>query len=158
MKPKTIVAAVLLLFVAVSLVTLIGRQPKDASQAGTGTATATSRNVPEDRLIVYYFHGNMRCATCMTLEAYSKEAVETYFPAELNSGRIEFQVINYDESTNEHFLTDYDLSFQSLVLVQIKDGEEVGHENLEKIWDLVGDKTLYFEYVKTAVDSQIASI
>lgn len=158
MKPKTMVTAVLLLFVAISVVALIVKQSSDAPQGNTGGEIATSEQLPDDRLIVYYLHGNMRCPTCMTLEEYSREAVETYFPDELNSGRVEFQVVNYDESWNEHFLTDYDLSFQSLVLVEIKDGIEVGHKNLEKIWDLVGDKTLYFEYVKASIDSAMTSL
>ena len=109
-------------------------------------------------MIVYYFHGTVRCPTCNTLEEYSKEAVETFFSDDLESGRIVWQVVDYDEPWNEHFMTDYDLSFQSLVLVEIKDGKEVSYKNLEKIWDLVGDKTLYFEYVKTSIDSAMTAI
>lgn len=155
MKPKTIISAVLLLFVAISVVALIVQQSSDAPEASTGGNAVTSEQLPDDRLIVYYFHGNVRCPTCNTLEAYSKEAVETYFADELNTGRVEFQVVNYDETWNEHFLTDYDLSFQSLVLVEIKDGKEVGHKNLEKIWDLVGNKTAYFDYVRDEVNSYL---
>lgn len=158
MKPKTIITAVLLLFVTISVVALVVKQASDAPAASPGEDAVASQQLPADRLIVYYFHGNMRCPTCMTLEEYSKEAVETFFAEELNSGQVEFQVVNYDETWNEHFLTDYDLSFQSLVLVEMKDGKEVGHKNLEKIWDLVGDKEPYFEYVKTAIDSTLPSI
>lgn len=155
MKPKAVITAVLLLFVAISVVALIVKQTGDAPSASTSQESVTNEPLPGDRLIVYYFHGNMRCPTCMTLEEYSKEAVRTLFPDELNSGRVEFQVVNYDETWNEHFLTDYDLSFQSLVLVEMKDGKEVGYKNLEKIWDLVGDKTAYFDYVRNEVKSDL---
>jgi hypothetical protein len=157
MKPKTIITAVLLLFVAISVVALIVKESSDAPEAGTGGNAVTSEQLPDDRLIVYYFHGNVRCPTCNTLEAYSKEAVETLFPDELNSDRVEFQVVNYDESWNEHFLADYDLSFQSLVLVEMKDGKEVRFANLDKIWDLVGDKAAYFEYVRNQIDTYLAA-
>ena len=33
-------------------------------------------NSSDDKLIVYYFHGNKRCATCRNLENYAKEALE----------------------------------------------------------------------------------
>lgn len=156
MKPKTIITAVLLLFIAISVVALIVKQASNAPAASPGEDAVAANQGPDDRLIVYYFHGNMRCPTCMTLEEYSKEAVETLFTDELNAGRVEFQVVNYDETWNEHFLTDYDLSFQSLFLVEIKDGKEVGHKNLEKIWDLVGDKTVYFDYVRDEVKSYLS--
>lgn len=171
MNAKKIVSAVLLLFVAVSIVVLIARQTSETSRSsGSGPVEGagqedTSRppdagagQLQENRVIVYYFHGNVRCPTCLTLEAYSKEAVETSFADALQSGRIQWQVVNFDETVNEHFLRQYDLSFQSLVLVEIKDGREAGHENLEKIWELVGDKAQYFGYVKQAIDSVMTQL
>ncbi len=156
MKLKTIISAALLLFVAFSVVALIVKQTSDAPSASTGREPVANRQLPDDRLIVYYFHGNMRCPTCNTIEAYSKEAVRTLFSEELESGRVEFQVVNYDETWNEHFLTDYNLSFQSLVLVEMKDGKETDHENLEKIWDLVWDKQAYMEYVSGEINSYLS--
>ncbi len=161
MKVKTIITAVLLLFVAVSIVALIARETGNdpaATSESPATNNAAEVELPEDRLIVYYFHGNIRCPTCLTLEDYSKEAVETLFSDELKSGRIEWRVVNFDETWNEHFLQDYDLSFQSLVLVEITDGKEARYANLEKIWDLVGDKTAYVEYVKGEIDAWLQKL
>lgn len=148
MKLKTVISTVLLLFVAISLVALIVKQTGDTPPAITSQQPLTNEQSQNDRLIVYYFHGNKRCPTCNTLEAYSKEAVEICFPSELESGRIEWQTVNYDKPRNEHFLTDYHLSFQSLVLVDMKDGKETGYKNLEKIWDLVGNKEEFITYVQ----------
>ena len=55
---------------------------------------------------VYYHHGNVRCPTCRTIEGYAQEAVQTGFAAELESGKIEWQVVNCEQSGNEHFPTD----------------------------------------------------
>lgn len=162
MKHKTVVTIALLLFVAVSIVALVSQQSNrkapDASEtavndssAAAGDGRSVDSGLPEDRLIVYYFHGNARCPTCLTLEAYSKEAVETGFPNELTGGRVEWQVVNFDEPWNEHFLTDFNIGFQSLVLVEIKDGRQVDYKNLEKIWDLVGNKPAYLKYVQDEI-------
>ncbi len=151
MKLKAVISAVLLLFVAISVVALIVKQTSDTPPAITSQQPVTDEQSQNDRLIVYYFHGNMRCPTCNTIEAYSKEAVETYFSSELESGRIEWQAVNYDEPRNEHFLTDYDLRFQSLVLVDMKNGRETGYKNLEKIWDLVGNKDKFITYVQSEI-------
>jgi hypothetical protein len=161
MKAKTIVTSVLLLFVAVSIVALIARElgsgPDASSLTSSGSRTIETQ-VPEDRLIVYYFHGTARCPTCLTLEEYSKEAVETLFSNELRSGRVEWQVINYDESWNEHFLRDFNLSFQSVVVARMADGTQAEHKNLEKIWELVGDKPAYMEYVRSEIDSFLTKL
>jgi len=41
------------------------------------------------QVVVYYFHGTMRCPTCYKLEQYSKEAIETNFKDALASGKLE---------------------------------------------------------------------
>ena len=99
------------------------------------------------KVIAYYFHGNFRCPTCFKLEQYSKEAIEVNFKGELASGKLVFNVINTDERENEHFVKDYQLYTKSLVLALVKDGKEVKHKNLAKIWDYVGNKNKFYNYV-----------
>ena len=70
----------------------------------------------------------------------------------IDNSSVEFLVLNYDEDEHNHFLTDFDISFQSLVVVDIKDNKEIGFENLEKIWDLTRDEQAYLDYVKERID------
>ncbi len=158
MKTKALITTGLLLFVAISVVALIAKQTSDAPSAGTSKEMAAADHLPDDRLIVYYFHGDVRCPTCITLEEYAKEVVESYYAEELQSGRVQWQIVNFDEPRNEHFLTDYNLGFQALVLVEMKDGKESGYKDLNDIWELVDAKAEYFEYVKSEIDSVLARI
>jgi hypothetical protein len=159
MKLKSVITGILLLFVAAAVVTLIAKRPAgsppEKSAADLASATGDIQQL-RDGVIVYYFHGNTRCPTCNTIEAYSKEAVETLFADELNSGRVQFQVVNYDESRNEHFMGDYNIGFQSLVLVDIKDGEEVRFKDLSAIWDLVGNKEAFLNYVQSEIRAYLS--
>ena len=50
----------------------------------------------ETKVYAYYFHGNIRCYTCHTMEKYSREAIETRFKDALASGKLEFKVVNTD--------------------------------------------------------------
>ena len=102
-------------------------------------------------VIAYYFHGTFRCPTCHKLEQYSKEAIEANFKDELSSGKLLFFVINIDEKENQHFVNDYQLYTKSLVLSLVKDGREIKSNNLAKIWDYVGDKQKFIDYVKAGV-------
>jgi len=103
------------------------------------------------RLIAYYFHGNFRCSTCYRLETYSREAIETNFRDELTSGKLVFNVVNTDEKANSHFINDYQLYTKSLILSLVKDGKQIKWVNLDKIWEYVGNKQKFIEYVKSGV-------
>lgn len=102
-------------------------------------------------ITVYYFHGDARCVTCKKLEQYTKEAVEANFKDELASGKLEFKVVNVEEKGKEHYVNDYGLYTKTVILSLSKDGEEVKWANLDKIWEYVGDKTRFIDYVSSGV-------
>ena len=102
MKPKTVVTAALLLFVASSVVYLVvketgGKPEQNSAQSGT-TASPTGQGrtaqpavtveteTADSKVVVYYFHGNVRCMTCRTIEAYAKEAIESGLGDALKDG------------------------------------------------------------------------
>lgn len=116
------------------------------------TASVIAAEVPADGTVTaYYFHGAFRCPTCRKLEQYAKEALENNFKDALNSGRLTFKVVNIENKGNEHYVNDYKLYTKSLVLSFTKDGKEVRSRNLEKIWEYVGNKDRYENYVRNEV-------
>jgi hypothetical protein len=114
-----------------------------------------SQVAPPVKVVAYYFHGNVRCAPSHKLEEYSKEAIEQNFKEALSSGKLEFKAINVDEKANEHFVNDYQLYTKSLILVIMKDGKEIKSKNLDKIWEYVGNKQRFFDYVKSEVTESL---
>ena len=112
-----------------------------------GISFAVDKPVSE-KVYAYYFHGSLRCSTCYKLEEYAKEAIKGNFKSELASKKLEFKVINIDEKDNMHFVNDYQLYTKALVLSLVKDGKEVNSKNLNKIWELVGNKDEFIEYIK----------
>jgi hypothetical protein len=101
--------------------------------------------------IVYYFMTTQRCPSCMKIEAYSKEAVQKSFSEAFKKGNIVWRMINVDQSENRHFIKDYGLFTKSVVLVKLRDGKQVSWKNLDKIWELLGDKTTFQKYVTEEV-------
>ncbi len=99
-------------------------------------------------IVAYYFHGNKRCTTCRKLEAYSAEAIIEGFTSELESGELEWRVVNTDDKENAHFITDFELVTKSVVLVEYRDGEVVRFKNLKLVWQLVGDEDGFVRYVR----------
>ncbi len=113
--------------------------------------TAQAGNVSGGHVTAYYFHGQMRCPTCRKLEQYSKEAIETNFQDALASGKLEFKVVNVEDRGNEHYGKDYQLYTKSLILSLVKDGKETKWNNMNKIWEYVGNKQRFMDYVKSGV-------
>jgi len=109
-----------------------------------------------EKVVVYYFHGDFRCSNCINFEKYTKEAVETNFKEQLNSGKLEYKVINTEEKGHEHFVDDYKLYTKSIVVSLVKDGKEIKYKNLEKIWDYVRNKDQYIKYVTDEINAFLA--
>lgn len=162
MKTKNIVTIVLLAFVVASVAFLViketGRQDRDdagdETVAGRNpgsdqTPGATQENgSPEHKVIVYYFHGEKRCPTCRKFETYTTELMKTAFTGQQQSGTLEFRVVNVDDPGNKHFIYDYELTTKSVVLADFRDGEQANWKNLDRIWELVGDKEIFMDYIK----------
>ena len=101
----------------------------------------------QEKTIVYYFHGNMRCRTCNKIEAYTKEAINVGFAGELADGLLEIRLVNTDKSENEHFIKDFQLTNRSVVLVRNRGDKLEKWKNLDRIWLLVRKKEAFQSYV-----------
>ena len=155
----------LLLFVAATCVVLIVKalpQTPQTQQAAASAAAAIGgaplqkaggEPTPalQDGVKVYYLHGNTRCPTCRTIESYAAEAVQTGFAEELDSGKIQWQVVNYESPGNEHYATDYEVAAPIVVVAKFSDGKQVAWKGLPEVWEHVGDKAAFFEFVETSL-------
>jgi len=142
MKVKNVVSVVLLLFIGASVVALAARGLRREAEDQSDSTT--------DGVIAYYFHSNTRCPTCRKIESYAHEAIETGFGAELESGNLKWKVVNYETAGNEHFAKDYEVIAPSVVLVEIRGGQQKQWKNLDRVWELVmtGSKEEFIQYVQ----------
>jgi hypothetical protein len=93
----------------------------------------------------------------MKIEALAKQEVETSFAAELKQGDMRFASINVEEAGNEHFIKDYELVSQALVLADYRDGVQQRWKNLEAIWDLVHTEEDFDRYVRDEVRAYLGT-
>jgi hypothetical protein len=158
---KSAVKFPLLFFVAASVVFLVVQEARQrngpVSAAGAvETAAAAEPAQPANggggpKIVAYYFHTTVRCPTCRKIEAFADEALKQGFPEELRNGVLEWHPVNVQLPQNRHFVNDYQLFTKSLVLVRVKDGKQAEWKNLEKVWELTGDKQAFREYVQQEV-------
>jgi hypothetical protein len=100
------------------------------------------------KIIVYYFHGNKRCTSCMTIERFTRESVEANFAKELKTGAVEFRSINIEEPQNSHYAKDYKLYTRSVIISDVAQGKEKRRKNLQKVWELIRQENDFKTYVK----------
>lgn len=146
-NPKSLVTLGLLAFVAVSVIALIAKEVGNTSTAAEPEISSTA-STAEDRVVVYYFHGNARCVTCRTIESYAREAVEKSFPSQLSNGSMEFRVINVETPNTVHFIQDYQLYAPSVVVARFENNAQADWKNLDKVWRLTGDKNAFVTYIQ----------
>ena len=94
----------------------------------------------------YYFHYTRRCETCRALESYAKDSLESSFPEDFRKGELVWKSVNLDDPGNGHYVKDYGLEYQSVVLVNDQDPRV--WKRLDKVWDLVMDKPKFYQYVQ----------
>jgi hypothetical protein len=71
-----------------------------------------------DKIEAYYFHFTARCVTCKTIEASTKENLETLYPNQMKQGFITFQSVNLDEASSKPLAEKLGVSGQTLLLVK----------------------------------------
>ena len=152
MNLKKAANAVLLMFVAASLVVLVVKNLRQ----WLGSATPAGQSADDmptvsDGVIACYMHGEVRCAQCSRIEEYAGKAITKGFPEELKAKELYWCVVNYDAPGNEHWMTDYRLVGPSLVLVRMRAGSRTRWKSLPEAWQLVGDKPAFIEFVQENV-------
>ncbi|MCP4452727.1 MAG: hypothetical protein GY809_14790, partial [Planctomycetes bacterium] len=110
----------------------------------------------ESGVAVYYFHRTVRCATCNTFEAYTRQVMDSAFADPQADGRLEMVSVNYETAANEHFVKDFQLTSNAVVLVRLEAGQVTQWKNLDQIWNLVKDAPAFSTYVQSETQTFLA--
>jgi hypothetical protein len=166
MKPKTVITGLLLAFVGVSVAFAIYREatrqvPAEPLAEAPEQSTAPAENAAPEavsarQVIVYYFYTNKRCASCEKIERTTKMAIDSGFADAMKDGTLLWRPLNTDEPEHARFLTDYDLYTKSVVVVDMREGEQVRWRNLDEVWFLLDDEGAFIQYIQTAVGDYLS--
>jgi len=158
MDKKKILGIVLLIFVALSVIVLIAKEM-------TKNTSTTDINVPQKQetqlkhhLKVFYFHGRVRCPSCLKIENYTKETVTSKFKPEMDSGLIEFSEINVDKPENEKYIEQYQLTTKQVIVSEYENGIEKRWKDLDRVWELISAEEDFKSYVEMEVNGWLNEV
>jgi hypothetical protein len=79
----------------------------------------------QPKVEVYYFHGTMRCPTCLAVEEQTRKTLDENFPEELKAGTVKLSVLNFEESENKALAEKFQIGWSSLILYVPESGKTV---------------------------------
>jgi hypothetical protein len=178
MELKNAVAVCLIALVSATLVLLIARaldlqaasrlEPQlariveelEAIRKSGGIAPASGAGAAgepvDDAVMVYYFHGNMRCPTCRAIESQAHETVESDFASQLESGEVIWKILNYEEPAGTELGKRFEIQMPVVVVARTKGGEIEDWRRLDQVWALVGDRPAFAEFVRNEISRMLA--
>ncbi len=145
-KWKNIIKNLLLAFVLLSIGFAIGKNTVRQSSGKTDTPVENAKS--GQYLRVYYTHANVRCETCNNIEKMTHNLLESKFKKELIDGRIEWQVVNFQE--NDVFAKKFDVTTSGVIVVSMDGEKVVDYERLDDVWTLLGEPTAFNAYLEKA--------
>jgi hypothetical protein len=110
-------------------------------------AAATLKN----GLIVYYFHGNLRCPTCRSIESQGHDVVQADFGPQLTDGTMLWKILNYEQPAVQSLATKFEVQMPVIVVAKMKDGQIERWKRLDEVWATVNDRAAFAKYVHDAI-------
>jgi hypothetical protein len=136
-----------------------GVTTEGAKAAAVETAPKPAQAVEkEDRVVVYYFHGDRRCPTCRGIQQTIEQAINERFAAETLSGSVVYKEINTDQPDGKTYVRQFELSFSTMVVATMKGDKTLEWENCNKVWDFATDPAKLSEYTAERIKAALAKI
>ena len=120
-----------------------------------GSGVATQNGSVDDALMVYYFHGTMRCPTCKAIESQAHQTVQADFASQLESGAVIWKVLNYEEPEGTELGKEFEVQMPVVVLARINGRQIEDWKRLDEVWALVGDKPAFAGYIRNQVSHML---
>jgi len=164
-KTKYALSILLLLLLAGAVLTTrtVFNKEAPASPAREDASATAGETVPdaklvfdlssfqERRILAVYFHGTIRCKTCLKIEQMARDTVTSGFGGENGSGGIFWAAVNYDVPENDRYIAELQIELPSLILMEVEDGKVRRWKNLRKTWDLADDEQSFSKYVSDEI-------
>jgi hypothetical protein len=102
---------------------------------------------------VTYYHGTIRCHTCLTIEQFSAMTMQSAFAKSISAGSVAWKSEDYEAENDTAAVRKYGLENQALIISKHVRGIETDWKLLPKIWDYAGDYDKFRKYVIRSIES-----
>lgn len=114
--------------------------------AGTGAAP---------RVVATYYHRTLRCQTCLQIESLARRDVTEVMASDMESGSLEWRLVNFEEEENARFGEEFGLEGPSLVITLEIGGEIVRWVRMDQLWEIHEDVVAFDACVLGALEEYL---
>ena len=116
----------------------------------TESSTVITNNADANKIQVYYFHGSIRCHTCVSVDEDTHEYLKEMYTEEFNNDKISFHSIDIDKIEREDLIKKYEIYGQTLLLTK---GDRVINETDDAFQYVTTNPEKWKQILKTKMDS-----
>ncbi len=122
--------------------------------ANTSENTAAKNTTDTSTIYVYYFHGSIRCHTCVSVDEDTHKYLKEFYPEMFDSGKMVFQSLNADENERPDLIKKYKIWGQTLLFIK---GDKVVDMTEDAFMYVTTDPDKWKNIVKENMDKLIKS-
>lgn len=82
-----------------------------------GNSTPRETNELTAPVEVMYFHGKMRCATCIAIEEQTQQVIQKHYAEQVADGTLALRIIDLSTKEGKALGEQYEVAFSSLLVV-----------------------------------------
>ena len=114
--------------------------------------TITNDSITANTIQVYYFHGSIRCHTCVSVDENTFQYLKEFFPKKLATNELIFKSINIDKNEREDLIKKYEIYGQTLLFIK---GDTVIDKTDEAFQYVTTNSEKWKQLVKATVNKLI---
>ena len=119
-----IIYSILITFsIAFLMISCSGSNKTDSTKdevaiASTHENTSVNNTTDTSTIYVYYFHGSIRCHTCVSVDEDTHKYLKEFYPEMFDNGKMIFQSLNADEDERLDLIKKYKIWGQTLLFIK----------------------------------------
>ncbi len=122
--------------------------------ASTHENTSVNNTRDTSTIYVYYFHGSIRCHTCVSVDEDTHKYLKQFYPEMFDNGKMAFQSLNADEDERLDLIKKYKIWGQTLLFIK---GNKVVDMTEDAFMYVTTDPDKWKNIVKENMDKLIKS-
>ena len=109
---------ILTVIFAITIITSVFACNNSNSGSIKKTDKIANDSINENTIFVYYFHGSIRCHTCVSVDENTHKYLNELFSDAIKKGKIKFYSINIDKNERADLVKKYKIWGQTLLFIK----------------------------------------
>ena len=120
-----------------------------------GLAVGGQATAETDGVVMYYFHGKVRCPTCRAIESQSHDVLTKKFAGPLQRREIVWEVVDSEADANADLAERFAVQVAVVVLARFEQGEMVDWKRLDQVWALWDDEPAFAAFMQREIQAML---